>query len=470
MDFKKFVDNFKTMTCIMSVEKFPDGSYGNIRIVTGNKAYIDSIENMPGDGPKMLTNKFIPNSDYKRYLQKDLNFEDFCYRCAILKQPLHTYVHPDRFDFWFNIFMMPLESDEENIGYCTYSQEISREADTSQMSNLSQQVASDVLNSCIKLRGSEDFKSKMAEVIKDIRVLCHAKYCFILQMDYTNRTCSLLGESMFYEPGMARNLSWFCFDFFDIADSFADTIAGSNCLIIKNEQDMEFVREKNPVWYKSLKEAGIERIALFPIKKGDELLGYIWVTEFDANDTVRKKSTLELTTYFIASEIYNHQLFEKLRILSTMDMLTGVFNRNEMNNRVNQLIAESDEEKTSLGVVFTDLNGLKQMNDNKGHAAGDTLLKNAASMLQIVFAGSEIFRAGGDEFLIMIRNTTLSELEGLVDQLKKQSSASGAVSFATGYAFVDDSRDVRKAMKSADEKMYEDKSQFYKDCPEKRRR
>ena len=469
MDFKKFVDNFKTMTCVMSVEKFPDGSYGNIRIVTGNQAYIDSIEKMT-DGPKMLSNKFVPNSDYQRYLPKDLNFEDFCYRCAILKEPLHTYVHPDRFDFWFNIFMMPLESDQENIGYCTYSQELSHSADSSQMSNLSQQVASDVLSSCVKLRGSEDFKSKMAEVIKDIRLLCHAKFCFILQMDFNNRSCSLLGESVYYEPGMARNLSWFCFDFFDIAESFADTIAGSNCLIVKNERDMEFVREKNPVWYKSLKDANIDRIALFPIKKGDDLLGYIWVTEFDVNDSVRIKSTLELTTYFIASEIHNHQLFEKLRILSTMDILTGVFNRNEMNNRVDQLVSETSEQKTTLGVIFTDLNGLKQMNDNKGHAAGDTLLKNAAAMLQIVFAGNEIFRAGGDEFLIMVRGTTLPELEALVDQLRKQSNASGAVSFAIGYAFVEDSRNVRKAMKSADENMYEDKSEFYKEYPEKRRR
>ena len=469
MDFQKFVDGFKTMTCIISVEKFPDGSYGNIRIVAGNKAYIESIEGSPYT-PKMLTNKFIPNSDYQLYLQKDLNFEDFCYRCAILKQPLHTYVHPDRFDFWFNIFMLPLDCDEENICYCTYSQELSREADTSQMSNLSQQVASDVLNSCIKMRGSEDFKTKMAEVIKDIRVMCRAKYCFILQMDFTNRTCSLLGESMFSEPGMARSLSWFCFDFFDIADSFEDTIAGSNCLIIKNKHDMEFVKERNPIWYDSLQKSGIERIALFPIKKGDELLGYIWVTEFDEDDSVRIKSTLELTTYFVASEIHNHQLFEKLRILSTMDMLTGVFNRNEMNNRVYQLVSENDEQKTSLGVVFTDLNCLKQVNDNKGHDAGDTLLKNAASMLKIVFGGSEIFRAGGDEFLIMIRGSTRNEIEQLVDQLKKQSDASGAVSFAVGYEFVEDSRNVRIAMKSADEKMYADKNQFYKDRPGKKRR
>ena len=141
MDFKAFVDTFNTMTCVISVEKFSDGSYGNIRIVTGNKAYIDSIENSP-DAPKMLTNKFVPNSLYETYLPKDLNFEDFCYRCAVLRQPLHTYVHPDRFDFWFNIFMIPLESDEENVFYCTYSQELSREVESSKMANLAQDTAS----------------------------------------------------------------------------------------------------------------------------------------------------------------------------------------------------------------------------------------------------------------------------------------------------------------------------------------
>ena len=58
MDFQKFVDGFQPMTCIMSVEKLPDGKYGEIRIVAGNKAYIDSIENMP-DMPALLSKKFI---------------------------------------------------------------------------------------------------------------------------------------------------------------------------------------------------------------------------------------------------------------------------------------------------------------------------------------------------------------------------------------------------------------------------
>ena len=63
MDFQSFVDKIEPMTCIISVEKFSDGSYGNIRLVTGNKAYIESIENKDAiSSAQMLKNQFIPNS------------------------------------------------------------------------------------------------------------------------------------------------------------------------------------------------------------------------------------------------------------------------------------------------------------------------------------------------------------------------------------------------------------------------
>lgn len=51
MDFQKFVDGFHPMTCVMSVENLGNGKWGKIRIVAGNKAYIDSIENI-SDMPK----------------------------------------------------------------------------------------------------------------------------------------------------------------------------------------------------------------------------------------------------------------------------------------------------------------------------------------------------------------------------------------------------------------------------------
>ena len=122
MDFQKIVDSMSAMTCVVSVEKLENGRHGKFRIVTGNKAYISSIEH-PAPGSEMLTDKFIPNAEYTTYLTRDLNFEDFCYRAAVQKKCLHSYAHPDRLPLWFNMSFLPLDCDEGNLCYCLYMME-----------------------------------------------------------------------------------------------------------------------------------------------------------------------------------------------------------------------------------------------------------------------------------------------------------------------------------------------------------
>ena len=468
MDFQKFVDGFHSMTCVVSVEKLPDGKWGEIRLVAGNKAYIDSIENIP-DAPKMLTNKFIPNSLYQNYIPKDTNFELFCYSSAVLKKPMHSYVHPERFDFWFNLFSLPIDYEDGNLCYCTYTQELTHEAESSKMSNVSQGTAAEVLNTCIKLRGTSDFKETMKDVIKDIREICGAAYCGILNIDGLSSKCSMLAEDISsdfvdYNPG------WFTEDFYEIVRTWDDIIGGSNCFIFENEQDMEYIKEKNPLWYDSLVKAHVQSLVLFPLKSGFELLGYIWATNFDTDKTLHIKETLELTTYFIASEISSYQMFDKFKILSTVDLLTGVLNRNEMNNRVMQLSIDNRPGRENIGIVFADLNGLKQMNDNEGHSAGDKLIKDAAKILKHIFPDKEIYRAGGDEFMVLLRGTSMSELEDYSRQMKAVAEETETVSFAIGLCVEEDSQSIYDAMRKADINMYEDKKAFYEAHPERKRR
>ena len=168
MDFQQIVDHMGAMTCVVSVQKRPDGGHGDFRIVAGNRAYIDSIERPMGD-VQMLTTKFTPNSLYTDYLTRDLNFEEYCYQAAVEKKCLHSYAHPDRFDVWFNMTFLPLVPDEGDLCYCTYTMEINLVADSSRMSNVSSELASAVLATAIKLRGATDFQAAMADVIKDIR-------------------------------------------------------------------------------------------------------------------------------------------------------------------------------------------------------------------------------------------------------------------------------------------------------------
>ena len=470
MDFQKFVDGFQPMTCIMSVEKLPDGKYGEIRIVAGNKAYIDSIENMP-DMPALLSKKFIPNSLYQNYLPQDLNFEFFIYNSAVLKKPQHSYVHPERFDFWFNLFSMPLDADDGNLCYCTYTQELTHEVESEKMSNVSHDTAAEVLSTCIKLRGTSDFKKTMHEVIKDIRNICGASYCAILSMNEMSRTCSLLCEDISDEFQKTNyKEDWLTDDFYDIAVNWENVIGGSNCIILKDEQDMEKIKSKDLVWYKSLKDANVKSLVLFPLKNGMELLGYIWANNFDTEKTVHIKETLELTTFFLASEISSYQMFDKFRILSTVDLLTGVLNRNEMNNRVMQLNADGRPGRKNIGIIFADLNGLKIMNDDHGHSAGDKLIKSAAKILKQVFPTDEIYRAGGDEFMVLLRGTTLSQLEDYAKKIKELAATTEDVSLAIGISVEEDSQHIYEAMKLADVNMYEDKKKFYEQFPERKRR
>ena len=109
MDLQEYVNQFDSMTCIMSVEKKPNG-YGKMRIEVGNKAYIDSFEKNSDNLIDMPFGKrFVPGQEYTAYIPKDLNFEHFIYSSAVLKKPMHAYIHPERFDVWFNIFSLPLD-------------------------------------------------------------------------------------------------------------------------------------------------------------------------------------------------------------------------------------------------------------------------------------------------------------------------------------------------------------------------
>lgn len=459
-DFQKVADSFAAMTCIMSVEKLPDGGCGELRIVTGNKAYIDSIEH-PMPGVVMLKKEFVPNSLYTTYMSRDLNFEDFCYRAAVQKKCLHSYAHPDRYDVWFNMTFMPLLPDDGNLCYCTYTMEISHEASSERISNISGDIAAAVLETAITLREAEDFKAAMKDVVEEIRRMCESKYCGILLVDNEKESCEILGEA--FSPDLLRLLpeDYMGSDFYPIARTWKDTISGSSCLIVKNERDYEVLRERNPIWYETLKESGIDTIALFPLKSRNEHLGYMWAGYFDPERATRVKEILELTTFVLGAEVGNYLMLNKLRELSSRDMLTGVMNRNEMNNYIDWLSTLPDHQKKSVGVIFSDLNGLKRINDTQGHEAGDMLLKNAASALRKLFDARNIYRAGGDEFVVILTNVSQEHMEEKAGELYQIADAYPDVSFAIGCSYETDSGQIHRALALADERMYEDKKRYY---------
>lgn len=474
MDLQKFVDSYVTMSCIISVRTFPDGHYGDIRLVCANKAYIDTIEDPENIAySEMLNNKFVPDSPYEIYIPKDLNFEDACYRCAVLKKPFHTYIHPERYNFWLDTYIMPLTFDEGDRHYCIYSQEITPCASTRRMSNLDAGVAESVLQTCIKLHDGSDFNQTMDEIVKDLCKQCEAdKVCLILT-DMKERTFSILSEaagSPVADYSVEDYLRSRYEDFFDIIETWDQAIAGSTCLIIQNERDMEVLYERDPVWAASMQEVDVHTIVLFPLVYNHETLGYIWAINFKAENTMRIRALLELATFFIASEIANQKLLDQMKMMSWSDMLTGVNNRNAMNLRVDSIVNGEEELPDETAVIYTDINGLKQVNDNGGHADGDRMLKKAANILKDVFPDGDIYRAGGDEFMVLVTGVPEHIIEERIEKLKVYRSDKADVSFSVGYFCSCGKTDIRHAMTMADKRMYDDKQRYYQDHPYRKRR
>ena len=463
MDFNSILDKYICAACIMSVEVFDDGKYGNIRIAAANSAHKELQKRLKGI-------EYSENIPYEECLPRSLNFEDYCYRSAVLHEPHHSYIEIADFERWLEMYFLPIESDSESIKYCIYVYEAKPIADIDVMTDVPPNVSSRVLAACIKLHGAQNFNECIEEVVKDIRNICGARRCSIIVVDEEARESSVLADSMRTGYAARRTTESMNKGFYSTAEGWKETLAGNNSLIVKNEQDMLLIKERNPIWYDALKRNGVETVILFQLRFDDRLVGYIWATNFDVANAIMIKGVMELTSFFLASRIANYQIMTRLEMMSTMDILTGTKNRNAMNNRVDEFDDPACIFPKSIGVIFADLNGLKKTNDSMGHASGDRLLKKAAAILTQVFIDEDIYRAGGDEFVILSMSCTLEYLENKLAELRKICDADQDVSFAIGYSFQEGKFDIRECLRRADSKMYEDKEEYYKNHPERRYR
>lgn len=463
MDFDVLLSAYRCKACIMSVEFFENGDYGNIRIVEGNRAHYDEMLHF-------LQRPFVPDSPYELYFPKNKNFEDYCYRCAVLGQSLNSYVSLPQMDLWLNIILLPLASDKENTGYCIYSYDVTPYTSVERRTCLSADTSSAVLQTCLKLRESGDFLKKAREVIEDIRQICDSDDCGILLVDEQTEKCELIGDAIRPESKLLPFENYLDEHTYAMTRTWKDTIGDSTCVIIKDEKDKAWLASVNPIWYSSLDAAGVTSIVLLPLNYNNETLGYMWATNFNIENAVKIKETIELAAFFIASEISNYLLLKQLELLSSTDILTGVKNRNSMNAVIGDIVTGKSQPKTPCSVIFADLNGLKFVNDTMGHKEGDTVLKKAASILKNTFPETDVYRAGGDEFVVLAPGMDESELKKRISALYARANKVENLHFAVGTDIITDSNDILSAMHLADERMYIDKGEYYKRHPNKKYR
>ncbi len=453
VNFKQLCNYFRQTACVVSIEKKEDG-YGEIRIVDGNDAYVNSFK---GEG--FVKHDFIPNSIYTDYLEKNLNFEEYCFRSAVKKELLHSYAYPEHFQVWMHMLFVPIDYETEKLAYCLYIMEMNEVFNAELLATPNSSLYSNVLNTTLQLSNTVDFKQSLKNVTREIRKNCKALFACILLVDDEKKELTILAEDRDLNSDKKEMKYYMGDNFYEIVKTWDDLIIrNGNCIIIDDDKKMDYIKEKDPLWYESLKDSNISSLVLFKLKSGKDPLGYMWVSDFKVDDTPSIKEALEITTFILGSQIGNYLLLNKLTELSSIDFLTGLHNRNKLNSYMNEILSSPNED---IALIFLDINGLKKVNDKDGHLAGDSLIRRAANTLIGVFPENEIFRVGGDEFVTILRGAKEQEVIDYI-KLLKQRAKKNDVSFAIGYALTDKSQDMERLLREADAKMYEDKRKFYK--------
>jgi diguanylate cyclase (GGDEF)-like protein len=155
----------------------------------------------------------------------------------------------------------------------------------------------------------------------------------------------------------------------------------------------------------------------------------------------------------LASEVYK---------LAALDQLTGLYNRRSGEQRLAQEISRAQRHGRPLTVLLMDLDGLKQVNDRHGHAAGDTVLKGFADRLQRAIRGSDLaVRLGGDEFMALLPECraeevrhVLARLEGLEFEFDDQKLR---LQYSRGWTDYAPGETPQELLKRADGALYENK-------------
>ncbi|MCC0641026.1 MULTISPECIES: bifunctional diguanylate cyclase/phosphodiesterase [unclassified Clostridioides] len=220
--------------------------------------------------------------------------------------------------------------------------------------------------------------------------------------------------------------------------------------------NIESLKETQPIEYEILKPQNIESLIASSLKQDDKIIGFIGVD--NPQRAVKDTSLLTSLSYFLLTEMKKREVENKLNHMSYYDFLTGVYNRNKYIKYIDNFYSNKAK---SMGVVFIDINGLKDINDNFGHASGDSAIVSTCVIIKKYFHSYNIYRIGGDEFVVLCEEISKQLFEEKVTWLSEEFKDTRVYSVAIGSTWSEDNINIHMLTKIADERMYQDKQRYY---------
>ena len=145
--------------------------------------------------------------------------------------------------------------------------------------------------------------------------------------------------------------------------------------------------------------------------------------------------------------------------MAITDELTGLYNRHYMRDELQRMTAYAARRDRPFAIVSLDVDGLKTVNDSRGHEAGDALLRGIADALRAVLRSEDIaVRTGGDEFVVLLPDADRGEAVKVAYRIRQRVAGLGGNGVSTGIAVWRRGSQPEEALREADAELYRAKA------------
>ncbi|WP_236939279.1 GGDEF domain-containing protein [Evansella clarkii] len=154
-------------------------------------------------------------------------------------------------------------------------------------------------------------------------------------------------------------------------------------------------------------------LLLFLIEGRWELLVSLFILNYIVNQSFHTKT----------QSLQAKEERDKFRKMAYTDFLTGLYNRAFMDKKMEQL----NQTKEQVGVIVADIDNFKRINDDYNHAAGDSVIRHFAQTLASTLSKDDyLFRSGGEEFAVFLRNRSFEEMAELAEKMRREVASGSA--------------------------------------------
>lgn len=214
--------------------------------------------------------------------------------------------------------------------------------------------------------------------------------------------------------------------------------------------------------YQDMETLHIRNLLVMPMKVDSEFPGYVVVMNRDIQQPLQ---LLEMLPYFLGQEIQKRRVSQRLQYNIYHDSLTGLLNRSSYDEYRRSYDKDS---LSSLGVICVDINDLRAINEQKGTAQGDEVIRRLAGILGKRFKDCRIYRLNSNEFDMVLENVPQAEFGRQEESLRAGLEEDMGMSVSVGSVWDDREKSLDVVQKQAVELMRLDKQRYYERKPQSR--